>query len=64
VIDFRYYNNELAVRVDDAKHENKFSIKEMILRSEWDLVQKHIKDELNRPTHVSVDRMLTGTTEE
>jgi hypothetical protein len=64
VIDFRFHNNELAVRVDDAKHESKFSIKEMILRSEWDLVQKHIKDELNRPTHASEDRMLTAGTEE
>ena len=47
VFDFRFHNNELAVRVDDAKHETKFSIKEMILRSEWDLVQKHIADELS-----------------
>jgi len=46
VIDFRLTNNELAVRVDDAKRENKFAIKEMILRSEWDLVQKHITDQL------------------
>jgi len=51
VIDFRLHNNEMAVRVDDAKHEVKFSIKEMILRSEWDLVQKHIEDELNTPPH-------------
>jgi hypothetical protein len=61
VIDFRFHNNELAVRVDDAKHESKFSIKEMILRSEWDLVQKHIKDELNTTTHAA-DRMLTVET--
>lgn len=53
VIDFRFHHSELAVRVDDAKHESKFGIKEMILRSEWDLVQKHITDQLNtlpRPT--------------
>jgi len=49
VIDFRFHNNELAVRVDDARHETKFSIKEMILRSEWDLVQKHIADQLSAP---------------
>lgn len=49
VIDFRFRNNELAVRVEDAKHESKFSIKEMILRSEWDLVQKHITDQLSAP---------------
>ncbi len=49
-IDFRFHRNELAVRVDDAKHESKFAIKEMILRSEWDLVQKHMTDQLNNPT--------------
>ena len=49
VIDFRFHNNELAVRVDDAKHESKFSIREMILRSEWDLVQKHIAEQLGNP---------------
>ncbi len=50
VVDFRFRKNELAMRIDDAKHETKFSIKEMILRSEWDLVQKHITDELNTPS--------------
>ena len=49
VIDFRLHNNEMAVRVDDARHESKFSIKEMILRSEWDLVQRHIADQLSTP---------------
>jgi len=49
VIDFRVHNHDLAVRIDDAKHESKFSIKEMILRSEWDLVQKHIEDQLSTP---------------
>jgi hypothetical protein len=48
-IDFRLQNTEVAVRVDDAKHESKFGIKEMILRSEWDLVQKHIADQLSNP---------------
>jgi hypothetical protein len=46
-VDFRLHRNELAVRVDDAKRESRFSIKEMILRSEWDLVQKHIADQLS-----------------
>lgn len=55
VIDFRFHHNELAVRVDDAKHESKFSIKEMVLRSEWDMVQKHIADELNTPSHSAED---------
>ena len=46
VIDFRFQNKELAVRVDDARHESKFAIKEMSLRSEWERIQKHIEDEL------------------
>ena len=48
-IDFRLQNTEVAVRVDDAKRESKFAIKEMILRSEWDLVQKHIAERLSAP---------------
>jgi hypothetical protein len=47
VIDFRLHNKELVVRVDDARHETRFSIKEMVLRAQWDLVQKHINDELS-----------------
>jgi hypothetical protein len=57
VIDFRLQKNELAVRLDDAKHETKFTIKEMILRSEWDLVQKHINDELSAPPRTSDDTL-------
>jgi len=38
-IDFRLHNNEITLRADDAPHESKFSIKEMILRPEWDLVR-------------------------
>ncbi len=47
VLDFRLSNNEIAVRLDDAKHESKFSIREMVLRSQWDVAQKHLGDELN-----------------
>jgi hypothetical protein len=49
VIDFRIHRNELVVRLDDAKRESKFGIKEMLLRSEWELVQKHIADQLSTP---------------
>jgi hypothetical protein len=45
-IDFRLQKNELAVRVDDAKHETKFMIKEMIVRSEWDRLQRHIDEQM------------------
>lgn len=47
VIDFRFQRNELAVRVDDAKREAKFTIKEMTLRDQWDRIQRHIEDEIN-----------------
>jgi hypothetical protein len=59
VVDFRLRKNELAVRLDDARHESKFSIKEMILRSEWDLVQKHITDELSAPPRNGDDVLTT-----
>jgi hypothetical protein len=59
VLDFRLHKNELAVRLDDARHETKFSIKEMILRSEWDLVQKHITDELSSAPRSGDDVLAT-----
>ncbi|HZQ95775.1 MAG TPA: hypothetical protein VFA67_12245 [Candidatus Sulfotelmatobacter sp.] len=57
-IDFRLQNAQLAVRVDDAKRESKFAIKEMILRSEWDLLQKHIAEQLSNPTRGVEDGMV------
>ena len=45
-IDFRLHKNELAVRVDDAKHETKFTIKEMMVRSEWERLQRHIEEQM------------------
>jgi hypothetical protein len=45
-IDYRFHRNELAVRVDDAKHEAKFGIKEMMVRSEWDRLQRHIEEKM------------------
>lgn len=35
-IDFRLYKNELAVRVDDVKRETRFTVKEMVLREDWE----------------------------
>ena len=58
VIDFRLQNKELAVRVDDARHESKFFIKEMTLRAEWDLVQKHIQKELDDSPHQPRDTSM------
>jgi len=59
VIDFRLENKELAVRIDDARKETKFIIKEMTLRSQWDLLQKHIEEELSAPPRPPVDTALT-----
>jgi hypothetical protein len=58
VIDFRFQNKELAVRVDDARHESKFAIKEMTLRSEWERIQRHIEGQLNESRHEPVDTSL------
>jgi len=58
VIDFRFQKKELAVRMDDARKESKFAIREMTLRSEWELIQKHIEQELNEPPHYAVDTSL------
>jgi hypothetical protein len=58
IVDFRFENKELAVRVDDARKESKFAIKEMTLRSEWELIQKHVEHELNSPSHRPTDASL------
>ena len=58
IIDFRFQKKELAVRVDDARHESRFAIKEMTLRSEWELIQTRIEDQLNDSPHRSADTSL------
>jgi hypothetical protein len=45
-IDFRLHKNELAVRLDDAKHESRFAIKEMMFRTEWERIQRHINEQI------------------
>lgn len=64
IIDFRIQKNQLAVRVDDARHESKFAIKEMILRSQWDLLQRHIQEQLSEPGREPVNSSLTLKTRE
>jgi hypothetical protein len=58
IVDFRFQNKELAVRVDDARHESKFAIKEMTLRSDWDLMEKRIEDQINESSHHPMDTAL------
>jgi len=48
-IDFRLQKSELAVRIDDAKRESKFTIKEMMVRPEWDRMQRHIEERMRTP---------------
>jgi hypothetical protein len=56
-VDFRFLKNELAMRLDDERHETRFVIKEMILRSQWELVQKHVEDELEGASSDGADRV-------
>lgn len=48
-IDFRLHKGELAVRVDDAKRETKFTIREMMVRSEYDRIQRHMDERMRMP---------------
>ena len=58
VVDFRFDKKELAVRVDDARHESKFAIREMTLRSEWEMIQRHLEDELEDSPHRGMDTSM------
>lgn len=35
-VDFRLRKNEIAVRLDDARREVRFMVREMVLRAEWE----------------------------
>jgi hypothetical protein len=37
---FRLQNNEVVIRIDDARKESRFHVKEMILRPEWERAQQ------------------------
>ena len=55
-VDFRIRKNELALRVDDSRHETRFLVREMILRPEWDRV---LRNEQPTPTHFSMPMLST-----
>ena len=43
---FRFQKNQLLIRIDDARHESKFDIKEMVMRSEWERIrQRKVQEE-------------------
>jgi hypothetical protein len=54
-LEFRFHKNELDVRVDDAKREIKFAIKEMMLRQDWERRQRHIEEQMRRSEDHSLD---------
>jgi hypothetical protein len=49
-IDFRLLKSELAVRVNDSRKESKFTIKDMIVRSEWERIQRQIDEPMRLPS--------------
>lgn len=63
VVDFRFNKNELAMRIDDARHESRFSIKEMILRSDWEMIQKHLTDQMANPSRAADTNVALRTRE-
>jgi len=63
-VEFRFNKNELAMRIDDARHESRFSIKEMILRTDWDLIQKHITDQIANPSRAADTNVALRTREQ
>jgi hypothetical protein len=55
---FRLQNNELLVRVDDEKRETRFTIREMVLRSEWDRVHPNLVEESGDPPRHHMETAL------
>jgi hypothetical protein len=52
---FRFQNNELLIRIDDARHETRFGIREMVLRSEWDRAHPRTMDGMEDQSPHRVD---------
>ncbi len=55
---FRLQNNELLVRIDDERHETRFTIREMVLRSEWDRVHPNVVEETGGPPRHHLETAL------
>jgi hypothetical protein len=51
---FAYTKASLRFGSTNAKREIKFNIKEMTLLDEWDLMQKHMVDQLSTPARLNV----------
>jgi hypothetical protein len=59
---FRLQNNELLIRIDDAKRETRFNIREMVLLSEWDRVHPNVVEETNGPPRRRLETALDTET--
>lgn len=55
---FRLQKNELLIRIDDAKRETRFTIREMILRSEWDQVHPSVVEDKDDPRRHRLETAL------
>ena len=44
---FHLQKNEMLIRIDDAQRESRLAIKEMVLRSEWEATQNHIREQMS-----------------
>jgi len=60
--DFRLQNNELFIRIDDARHETRFTLREMVLRTEWDRVHPNVVEETNGPPRHRLETALDTET--
>jgi len=58
---FRLQNNEMLIRVDDARRENRFHIKDMMLRADWERIQTHMDQQMSEPTQRQDAAMLMST---
>ena len=48
---FHFQNNEVLIRVDDARHESHFHVKAMMLRPEWDRYEQIAEAEASAAAH-------------
>ncbi|MBZ5705966.1 MAG: hypothetical protein LAN63_11470 [Acidobacteriia bacterium] len=60
---FRLQNNELLVRIDDERHETRFTIREMVLRSEWGRVHPSVVEETGDPPRHHMETALDAETQ-
>src|ERR1019366_6682653 len=58
---FHFRNNEVLIRVDDARREARFHVREMILRTDWDRRQKIEEDAVAAAHHRLEGAVVAGT---